>query len=144
MRIKLFWLYVGSFLVSIAPIIVMVGFNWGHYTSTPQSTFSLAIGGVIAIVFILLKAMDKLPKRAKRIVYFIMWFFILKLLEPILLDLKWIVGMAILGEALDMILFSWRIKRMKEDILIDRTAEVTSEKVEQAIQNAVEKLNGRV
>jgi hypothetical protein len=33
---------------------------------------------------------------------------------------------------------------MKEDMLIDRTAEVTSEKVEQAIQNAVEKLNGRV
>lgn len=144
MRIKLFWLYVGSFLVSIAPIIVMVGFNWGHYTSTPKSTFSLAIGGVLAVAFILLKAMDKLPKRAKRIVYFIMWFFMLTLLEPILLELKWIVAMAILGEALDMIMFSWKIKRLKEDMLIERTADATSAKVEQAIQSAVEKLSGRV
>jgi Na+-driven multidrug efflux pump len=88
--------------------------------------------------------MDKLPKRVKRIVYYVIGFFMVWLLEPILLDLKLLLLMAIIGEALDMILFSWRIKRMKEDMLIDRTAEVTSEKVEQAIQNAVEKLNGRV
>lgn len=143
-KIKLVWLYIGSFLVSIAPIVVIVALNWGHYTSTPKSSLSLAIGGVMAVIFILLKAMDKLPKRVKRIVYYVIGFFMVWLLEPILLDLKLLLLMAIIGEGLDMILFSWRIKRMKEDMLIDRTAEVTSEKVEQAIQNAIEKLNGRV
>ena len=141
-KIKLMWLYIGSFLVSIAPIVIMVAFNWGHYTSTPKSSMSLAIGGVMAVILILLKAMDKLPKRVKRIIYYVIGFFMVWLLEPILLDLKWLLGMAIIGEGLDMAFFSWKIKRLKEDMLIDRSADATAQRVEQAVQNAID--NGRV
>lgn len=142
-KIKLVWLYIGSFLVSIAPIVVIVALNWGHYTSTPKSSLSLAIGGVMAVILILLKAMDKLPKRVKRIVYYVIGFFMVWLLEPILLDLKLLLLMAIIGEGLDMALFSWKIKRLKEDILIGRTADATSQKVEEAIQRVLEN-SGRV
>ena len=44
--LKLGLLKAGSFLMTLAPLAVVVGLNWGHYTQTTASTVSLSAGGV--------------------------------------------------------------------------------------------------
>ena len=57
----------GAFLTSIAPILVVIGLNWSDYTSSTPSIISLSVGGAMALVLMLLKALDKMPKDMKSV-----------------------------------------------------------------------------
>ncbi len=136
LKSKLAFLYIGSFLASIAPLLSVLVARWGVYTKTPEDTVKLCIGGVICLFFIFLKVIGKL-KMPSRIVLFGVVFTLVYLLKAILDDLLLLSGMALAGELLDMLFFQMAIRRTKERILIEKTSTATSEKVEEVMKKYI-------
>ena len=133
LKLRLALLYIGSFVVSVAPLLVCFIINWDKYAETPADTVKLCIGGVIALVFIFLKVIGKL-KMPRRIVLFGVVFVMAYLLQPIIKDLMLLSGMALAGEFLDFVCFQRAIRITKENILIGKTADATTTQVEQVIK----------
>ena len=136
MKCKLFFLYIGSFLVSIAPLVTVLWVRWGVYTKKPEDTVKLCIGGLICLLFIFLKVVGKL-KMPSRIVLFGVVFALVYLLKAILDDLLLLSGMAFAGEFLDMLFFQRAIRLTKESILIDKTSTATAEKIEEVMKKYI-------
>ena len=136
LTLKKLLLQIGGFLVSIAPILVTVGVKWGDYTSTTTRTVSLGVGGGVALILILLKATGKIPQNVKPIFRYGIALTLLFLLDPIIQDLKLLVGMAIVGEVLDMSIFSWQITKCQKQIDAGITATEVS-KQQQAQTDAI-------
>lgn len=136
MKGKLTFLYIGSFLVSISPLIILLALKWGEYTKTPGDTVKLCIGGILVIFFVFLKVIGKL-RINRRIVLFGVIFIMSYLLQAVLRDLVLLSGMALAGEVLDCILFQRAIRKTKESILIDKTSDATAGKVEEAIKKYI-------
>ena len=137
---RLFLLSVGSFLVSVAPLLLCVVSNWGKYVKTPSDAVSLALGGMLALIFLLLKVLGKL-KMPRRIVFYAAVFAMAYLLEALLDDLVLFSGMALLGEALDLIFFQRALRTTKESILVGKTADATATQVEAIVKKYI---GGRV
>lgn len=142
LKTKLIFLQIGSFLVSIAPLVVVIALKWNSYTSEPSDTIKLGIGCMIGLVFILLKVVGKL-KMPSRIVSFGIVFIMSYLLKAILDDLILLSGMALAGEAFDMIIFQTLIKRIKEKIQIGKQSNATTDQVEELFKKYMAS-NGRV
>lgn len=121
-------LQIGGFLVSVAPIIITVGVKWDYYTATTARSVSLGIGGVFALILILLKALGKIPTNVKPIIRYSIVLVLLFLLDPIVQDLKLLVGMAIIGEVLDIGVFSWQITKTQKKIDAGITAQEVTER----------------
>ena len=141
MKSRLILLQIGSFIVSIAPLLIVLIINWGEYTKTPGDTIKLCIGGIMALFFIFLKVIGKL-KMPRRIVLFGVVFIMTYLWQAIMDDMILLSGMALLGEFIDLVCFQGFIKKLKENILIGKTANATTDQVEQVIQKYLG--NGRV
>ena len=141
MKRRLILLQIGSFIVSIAPLLIVLIINWGEYTKTPGETVKLCIGGIMVLFFIFLKVIGKL-RMPRRIVLFGVVFLMAYLLQAIMDDMILLSGMALLGEFLDLVCFQGFIKKLKENILIGKTANTTTEQVEQVIKKYIG--NGRV
>lgn len=141
MKSRLVLLQIGSFFVSIAPLVIVLIINWGKYTKTPGETVKLCIGGIMVAFFIFLKVIGKL-KMPRRIVLFGVVFIMAYLLQAIMDDMLLLSGMALLGEFIDMVCFQGFIKKLKENILVGKTANATTDQVEKVIQKYMG--NGRV
>ena len=127
MRIKIFLLYVLSFLCSIGPVSVFFLINWDRYVQTLPEKVKLSCGIVFLLVIVLLKVMGKLrlPSRAALFgIIFVMCY----LLEAIIDDLLILSFLALVGELLDAIcqLFLRRMKKKKD-----------MEEVSETIANAI-------
>ena len=109
-------LQMGGFLTSIAPIVATVIIKWDSYTSTPTRSVSLGVGGVMAVILILIKTLNKIPKGTKPIIGYAIAFALVAMLEPLILDLKLLLGMALIGEGLDTVIFSWQITKVQRQI----------------------------
>ena len=127
--------------MSIAPLVIVLIINWGKYTKTPGETVKLCIGGIMVAFFIFLKVIGKL-KMPRRIVLFGVVFIMAYLLQAIMNDMILLSGMALLGEFIDMVCFQGFIKKLKENILVGKTANATTDQVEKVIQKYIG--NGRV
>lgn len=138
-KLRLAILRTCSFLCSIAPLVICLIAKWDKYTATPDKTVKLCLGGILVVVFIALKALDKL-KISSTIVGYGAVFVLAYLLESLLDDLMLISGMALLGELLDVIFFKRSISICKENILVGKTADATSAQVEEVLK----KYMGRV
>lgn len=139
LRVRLVFLYIGSFIISIAPLVIVLALNWGDYTKTPGDTVKLCFGGVFALFLIFLKVIGKL-KMPRRIVFFGILFLLVYLLKALLDDILLLSGMALAGELIDLICFQKPIKVTKENILIEKTSDATASKVEEVITRI---FNGR-
>lgn len=64
------------------------------------------------------------------------------LLQALMDDLILLSGMALAGELLDLLCFQHFIKKTKENILIEKTADATTSKVEEVVKKYLG--NGRV
>ena len=106
-------LQMGGFVTSIAPIVATVIIKWDSYTSTPTRSVSLGVGGVMALILILIKTLNKIPKGTKPIIGYAIAFALVAMLEPLILDLKLLLGMALIGEGLDTVIFSWQITKVQ-------------------------------
>lgn len=135
MKKKLYSLYIASFLVSVIPLVLVVAFNWDHYTKTRLSTWSLTIGGLMALALLGLKAIGKMPKIASSPVKLGILLLVTCLLEPLIMDLKLFLLALFVGAVLDSIFFVGRIKKLKDEIYIDKTSTATANKIEQVLKN---------
>ena len=86
-----------GYIVSILPILVVVGLNWNEYTMTTTSTVSLCVGGVIALVLILIKAIGKMPKKIHPIIKYAVALVLVVALDALVQDLKLLLAAAIVG-----------------------------------------------
>nr|DAQ49155.1 MAG TPA: hypothetical protein [Caudoviricetes sp.] len=135
-KFRLFMLYVASFLVSIVPLVICFAYHWADYTKTPGDTVKLTFGGIIVATLVFVKVIGKL-KMPRRIVSFGIAFIVAYLLQAVLKDLVLLTGMALLGEFIDYAIFQRAIKKTKEDMLIGKTADATTEQVEQVIKKYI-------
>ncbi len=135
-KLKLFVLYIFSFVFSVAPLIITFAVNRDKYITTPADTFKLCIGGAIAIGIIAVKVLGKLKIPGGITLYGII-FVLSYLLEAILADLLLLSGMALLGEIADCVLFRPLIRRTREKITITKTADLTSEKVKAVLEEYI-------
>ena len=136
MKFKLFCLCVGSFIISIAPLATVLIARWGEYTQTPNDTVKLCFGALLGIIFVALKTLGKL-KIPSRIILFLFVFLMSYLLQALLQDLILLSGMALAGECLDFVFFQRAIRNMRENILVEKTADTTSEKVEAVLKKYI-------
>lgn len=136
LRLRLVLLYIGSFIVCVAPLLVCFFVNWDKYTKTPGDTVKLCIGGVIAVFFLFLKVIGQL-KMPRRIVLFGIVFVMAYLLQAILDDLMLLSGMALAGEFLDFVCFQRAIRITKENILVGKTADATTAQVEEVLKKYI-------
>lgn len=135
-----FWLVVFSFLASIIPLGLVVWMHRDEYIATVGQAVKLSIGGIIVAILLLLKIIGKL-KMPRRVTAFAMIFILSWLLAVVLQDLMLLSGAALFGEVVDEIFFRRSIKRLDERIHMEKSADVTVQKMEQMMQKYV---GGRV
>ena len=135
-----FWLVVCSFLASIIPLGLVVWMHRDEYIATVGQAVKLSIGGIIVASLLLLKIIVKL-KMPRRVTAFAMIFILSWLIAVVLQDLMLLSGAALIGEVVDEIFFRRSIKRLDERIHMEKSADVTVQKMEQMMQKYV---GGRV
>ena len=131
---------IGAFGLSIAPILVAVGFNWENYTATTKETIKLSAGAIILIFFLFMKSIGKLKLPEKRIIIYLIIFGLSYLLESVLYDLVMLSGSALLGELLELPIEK-KAEKMEDELEINKQAEATAKQIK-AIQQ--EETSGRV
>ena len=138
---KIAGLYALSFLCSVLPVTIYFAINHAKYISTVPDKIKLGIGAVALIAIVVLKLCGKL-KINSRIVVFGIVFALSYLLDSILNDLIIFSGLALLGEALDMIVTIF-IKREKRKLEINENAEASAKANEKVIEKVINKVSGR-
>ena len=133
-------LYVCSFLFTLAPVLTVVIINWKSYVETPAQAFKLTVGGVLAAAILLFAVLGKL-KIPSGVVCCAVVFMLAFLLESVLDDLKILSGALLLGMVIDYIFFKRAIRATNEQLLVDRAADATAERVEAILNNYI---GGRV
>ncbi len=129
------------FFVSVAPLAVAVAFNWGEYTRTVRAGVSLAAGGVIAFILIILKLLNRVPKKVNGVVKYGVAFAMTYLLQDLLNDAVLLTGCAFAGEVLDWLIFTVPIRKTEEKIAAENASDSISEKVSEKIEAV---LNGKL
>ncbi len=132
---KLIFLYLLSFVLSIAPILTYFIINMDRYVSTTYEGIKLFSGGVILAFILLLKVIGKL-KIPSGVCLFGILFVLSYLFSAILQDLMIFSLLALCGEVADSIIGIF-ISREKRRLAEQRNASLTAKEVERV-------LNGRV
>lgn len=129
LRFKLILFQVLNVVMAVLPLIAYFIYNRDVYTETPEQTIKLTFGGIMVIVFITFALLGKLKAMnyisGAFILLLFSWF-----LEAIIDDLIVISFLMVLGGILSTVLFGIQVKRIKQQILINKTADATSERVE--------------
>lgn len=136
LRFKLILFQVLNVVMAVLPLIAYFIYNRDVYTETPEQTVKLTFGGIMVIVFITFALLGKLKAMnyisGAFILLLFAWF-----LEAIIDDLIVISFLMVLGGILSTVLFGIQVKRIKQQILIDKTADATSERVEALLDKYV-------
>lgn len=141
LKTRLIFLEIGSFVISVAPLLIFVFANWSNYAKTPSDTIKISVGLVIAIVLFLLKVIGKL-KMPKRVVTYAVLCVLCYFLYPLIQDIVWLSGLCLVGEVLDLCIFQKPIKATKEAILVNKTADATTDKVKQEVKTLFDEYIG--
>ena len=134
-RIKIPFLYLLSFVLSVLPVSIYFLANKERYLVTVPDRVRLTAGIVCLCVIVFLKVMGKL-RMPSRAVLFGFVCVMCYLMERILDDLLVFSFLALVGEVLDMIC-QWFICREREKKLVQKTAKATTSEIAKI-------LNGRV
>lgn len=130
-KFKIIGLYTLSFLVSVLPVLIYFLINHKKYISTIPERIKLGFGIVALCVIIGLKLAGKLKIKSRIAVFGIVFGFSY-LLNSILDDLLVFSFLALIGEALDMIVGIF-IKREKRKALLKESAEANAQELEKVI-----------
>ena len=125
------FLYILSFFVSVAPVCIYVLLNADRYVNEISDGVRLAVGGIIALVLVVIKTLGKL-KINSRTTFFALCGLLGYLLEPVICDICTLCMLALCGEIADFFVSIPR-KRLKESISTDISAEKTAVKIEEVI-----------
>jgi hypothetical protein len=124
-RSKIFLLQVIGVLVTFTPILIEILVHNDLYFATKDASWSLTIGGIIAVVLVALAMLGKLAKFFGSEIRVTGCIFIMAmLLEPILLNLKLLSGLLLLGMGINGIFIKPTIKRLQRQIRNEETANV--------------------
>lgn len=134
---KLILLKIGSFIISVAPVLIFIICNWGDYVKTGADLVKLSIGFVIAIILFLLKVIGKL-KMPRRVVTYSVICVLCYFLYPLVLDIVYLSALCLLGELLDMCIFQRPIKKLEESIAIAKNADATTAKVSEEVKRILD------
>lgn len=140
LKTRLFFLRFFSFLVCVAPLAAILIHNADEYIATVPDAVKLSLGGILIVVFLILKAMGKLAI-PRRITGHAIAFGMCYLFASVLPDLVVITGVALASEAADWCVFQPWIKRTKEQLVIEKSADATADKLEGILESY---LGGRV
>ncbi len=140
LTVKKILLQICGYALSIAPLAVYVGLNWQKYTATTASRVSLGVGGAMVLVLVLLKALDRMPKNVKPIIRYSVAFVIVLALEPLILDLKYLLAMALAGEVLDLACVRWAVTRTQKQIDAQITVDAQKQQ-QQELLDAIKNIN---
>ena len=135
-KLRLFLLSLGSFIVSLAPICVVVAVRSGEYFKTLTDVLKFSAGAIIAIVLIVIKLLGKF-KMPRRITAFAFVFVMSYLLAAVLKDLLLLSGAALLGELLDLILFQNAIRSTRERMTADRVGDAVADRIEESLKSYI-------
>ena len=139
-RAKLLLAQICSFIVSIAPLIAVFIINRERYFVNVAAGVKLAVGGIIVVVMMLINALGRLKVPGGVMAYLVV-FLLTYLLEAILSDLAILSGAALLGAVVDYLIMRPIVKKLREDIMVSKTADATADKVKQILD---EYIGGRV
>lgn len=137
--VKRVLLQVFGFLVSILPLLVLLGVKWNDYTQTKAETISLCVGGVIALAIMLVKAIDRMPKNMHPLIKYAILLVLAVALDSVIKDLKIILLAAIVGEVLHLP-FEHFLKKVKLEI--DQQATIKA--VDNQTKSIIDAIKGRV
>lgn len=129
-KVKLRLLQIGGMFFTFLPIVITVIVNRDVYFSTRSAGWSLGIGGLLAVALVGLSVMGKIGKlfdSGIKVAGVIFLFALL--LEPIVLNLKFLSGMLFLGEAINCLIFVPQIKKLKKHIDRKETAKVIKDAI---------------
>ncbi len=132
-RLRHFLLCVAELVLLIGPLLGVLIANKDRYFTTVAETVKLSIGGSICVVFMVLLIFGKL--RVPGSMFFITFVFVMSwLLGPLLEDLMLLSGVAMASKAVDLVLVTPRIRALREQITIGKTANATTKQVEEVLQ----------
>ncbi len=140
-KFKIIGLYALSFLVSVLPVLIYFLINHEKYISTIPERIKLGFGIVALCVIIGLKLAGKLKIKSRIAVFGIVFGFSY-LLNSILDDLLVFSFLALIGEALDMVVGIF-IKKEKKKLSIKESAEANAQALVQEMEKANKKVSGR-
>ena len=135
-KISLLALYAGYFLTAVAPVLTVIALNWKDYVNTPSKTVSLASGGLIAIVLLIMQIMGKTTANVHRLVKFGVLTLACWSLNALIDQLCLLVSCAFGGEFLSWAIFTIPIQKVKEK------SELTT--IKQIVVETQSAPNGRV
>lgn len=144
-KLKMFGLYSLSVFVNILPLIVVLIINWKACTKTTREGVAITITGIAWLLFLVISIKGTMPNRMNRAVTLSIVFIFLLLMKPLLDKMCIFAGSATLGCLLDVIFVRPLIIKYRELRVATKTADLTTEQVKVAIQEALkEERNGRV
>lgn len=121
---KLLKLYIGSFLVSVLPLVALIIFRWDAYVkSVPAGALRLTIAGVIAVVVLLFKITGHLHIKSHFVWYvgLALFFWLIKSLAN---DLSLVFICAAVGEGIDEIFFQTAIRKERQQRDMEKQAQI--------------------
>ena len=136
LRLRRNLLYIGSFIAFTAPLVICFILKRDEYIKAPGDALKLGVGGVILGIIIALMILGRM-KMQRRIIALGVSFIMAYLLQAVLDDLVLLLGLALLGEALDLFLFKGAIKRVNERIHIEEAADANEERFEKVLKKYV-------
>ena len=126
-KFKLPFLYILSFVCSVAPALVYFAVNHERYIATRGAGVRLLFGGVILVSILVIKSLGYL-KIKSTLVFFGLAFLLSFLLESIINDLLIFSLLALVGELLATVV-RFFIKREKDKSGTQKTVEIIKETI---------------
>lgn len=117
LKTKAKFLQVGGVAATFAPLAVGIGMNWQDYFATKETGVSLTVGGVMALVIVIINALGKgKAVFGNGFIVSGVVFALCLLLEPLVLNLKFLTGMMFLGEGINTAVFKPAVTSAKKQI----------------------------
>lgn len=132
-RVLILFLYICSFVCSVAPIVVYFAINSEKYIKSYEDTFKLCFGGLICLVLLALKVIGKLKLPSSTVTFGIV-FLLAYLLKSITDDLLVFSFLALIGDIADKVFFVIPISKMKKNIENEKLSTLTADKVSEAME----------
>lgn len=105
-KTKLRLLQAGGLVTTFAPLGIGIGVNWQDYFATTAAGFGLTMGGALAVAIAVINMLGKgKAVFGSGFVVTGVIFALCILLEPVILNLKFLTGMMFIGEAGNTVLF---------------------------------------
>ena len=140
-RVVIVLLYIAAFFASIGPALIYFLINHDRYIMTVPARVKVSLGMVILAVIIILKLIGRLNISSNIAVFGIV-FVLAYLLESLLNDILVFSFLALIGEIADVIIMMF-VKRMKNDLLLQRSADANAQATANEIEKVFERLSGR-